>query len=51
VRVRIYKVPEGTQSAGAGETAITAPQFEPMKPYPGMKDAQQHPGLPRGKLK
>ena len=30
VRVRIYKV-------GAGETAITSPQFEVMKPYPGMK--------------
>jgi hypothetical protein len=30
VRVRIYKV-------GAGETAITEPQFAPMKPYPGMK--------------
>ena len=30
VRVRISKV-------GAGETAVTAPQFEPMKPYPGMK--------------
>ncbi len=37
VRVRIYKVPEGTQSAGAGETAISEPQFAPMKPYPGMK--------------
>jgi anaerobic selenocysteine-containing dehydrogenase len=31
VRVRIYKV-------GADETAITAPQFEPMQPYPGMKE-------------
>ena len=30
VRVRIYKV-------GAGETAVTSPQFETMKPYPGMK--------------
>ena len=30
VRVKIYKV-------GAGETAITSPQFETMKPYPGMK--------------
>ena len=30
VRVRISRV-------GAGETAITEPQFEPMKPYPGMK--------------
>jgi anaerobic selenocysteine-containing dehydrogenase len=38
VRVRISKVPEGTQSAGAGETAITAPQFEPLKPYPAMKE-------------
>jgi hypothetical protein len=28
VRVRIYKV-------GAGETAVTSPQFEPLKPYPG----------------
>jgi hypothetical protein len=28
--VKIYKV-------GAGETAVTSPQFEPMKPYPGMK--------------
>jgi hypothetical protein len=28
--VRIYKV-------GAGEAAITSPQFEPMQPYPGMK--------------
>ena len=37
VRVRIYKVPEGTQGAGAGETAVTSPQFEVMKPYPGMK--------------
>jgi anaerobic selenocysteine-containing dehydrogenase len=30
VRVKIYKV-------GAGETAVTSPQFEVMKPYPGMK--------------
>ena len=30
VRVKIYKV-------GAGETAVTSPQFEAMKPYPGMK--------------
>jgi ferredoxin len=30
VRVKIIKV-------GAGETAITSPQFEVMKPYPGMK--------------
>jgi anaerobic selenocysteine-containing dehydrogenase len=28
VRVRIYK-------ADAGETAVTSPQFEPLKPYPG----------------
>jgi anaerobic selenocysteine-containing dehydrogenase len=28
VRVKIYKV-------GAGETATTEPQFEPLKPYPG----------------
>ena len=32
------RVPKGTQSAGAGETAITAPQFEPLKPYPAMKE-------------
>ena len=31
VRVRIHKV-------GAGETAVTSPQFEVMKPYPGMKE-------------
>jgi hypothetical protein len=37
VRVRISKVPEGTQGAGAGEPAITSPQFDAMKPYPGMK--------------
>jgi hypothetical protein len=30
VRVRIYKV-------GADETAVTSPQFDVMKPYPGMK--------------
>jgi len=31
VRVRIYKV-------GAGETAVTSPQFEPLKPYPGQSE-------------
>jgi sulfite dehydrogenase (quinone) subunit SoeA len=31
VRVRIYKV-------GAGETAITEPQFAPLKPYPGQSE-------------
>ncbi|MDO8933111.1 MAG: molybdopterin oxidoreductase family protein, partial [Rhodocyclaceae bacterium] len=38
VRVRIYKdAAGGTTPAkvGAGETAITSPQFEPLKPYPG----------------
>jgi len=31
VRVRIYKV-------GAEETAVTSPQFEPLKPYPGQPE-------------
>jgi anaerobic selenocysteine-containing dehydrogenase len=31
VRVKIYKI-------GAGETAVTEPQFEPLKPYPGQAE-------------
>jgi ferredoxin len=41
VRVTIYKV-------GAGETAITSPQFETDEALSGHEDACQHPGFPWG---
>ena len=44
VRVRIYKADEG-------EPEQTDPQFEPMKKYPGMKDAPGWIAYFGGKIK